>query len=341
MKGWDYIGWQGITVYVPEGWDPVVIGGTWDSGYLQIADSTAIRMEIKWQKVKGEANIPLILDRFIFQMKQRAAKKKSYIEVERNARLIDRKRVLEKKGALVFSWESLAKAYGIIYRCPECKRVVIAQVISHKDDPNALKLASGILTTMRDHPDGDLALWSAYGLSALIPKGYMLLSHEIKSGYIRLSFEGRRTELEILRWSLANVILDKRDLKDWYVANFKARRRGFRPKFELRDWSEGPHEFVLLDGRKGRPIDRIGYRIEKLFGLTGKYFIWGKAWHCLESNKIYAVELLGPEKSRGILDLVSEGIRCHVWEEEDKHNEGADVKGEADKKAVGRGGGDG
>jgi hypothetical protein len=341
IEGWDYIGWQGITVCVPKGWDPVVIGGTWDSGYLQIADSTTIRMEIKWKRVKGEVNLPLILDRFISEIKQRAAKKKSYVEVERDAKLIDRKKVLEKKGALTFSWESIAKAYGVVYQCPECKRVIIAQVISHREDPNALKLASWILTRMEDHPDGDLALWSAYGFSARIPKGYMLVSHEIKSGYIRLAFEGRKTELLLLRWSLANIILEKTNIKEWYVANFKGRRKKERPRFEVREWSDGPHDLVLIEGRKWRPIDRIGYRIEKLLSLEGKYFIWGKAWHCRESNKIYAVELLGGEKARGILDLVSEGITCHVWEEEDKDNEGADARGKAEKKAWGRGGGDG
>ena len=50
---WHTVGWQGISLHVPEEWNIGGIGGTRDDGYLRLQDADLARVEIKWAQAEG------------------------------------------------------------------------------------------------------------------------------------------------------------------------------------------------------------------------------------------------------------------------------------------------
>src|SRR5436309_15844600 len=80
--GWTTVGWQGVSVRVPEEWSPVAVSGEGETGYLRIASPDTRVLEIKWEETKGAVSVPDALQRYFKKLRRTARKTRHELTVK-------------------------------------------------------------------------------------------------------------------------------------------------------------------------------------------------------------------------------------------------------------------
>jgi hypothetical protein len=296
------IGWHGMRLRVPAGWEIGAIGGDWNAGYLRIDDPETTRVEIKWAQSQGDTS--KALERYLRQLRK---KTRGRVEIDRSAKVVP-KRAKPGKSLSGFAWEAGQRARGTIWRCRECGRTVIAQVIGRPGD-DLETLAREVLTTLQDHPTGGVATWAAYGLVCQVPEAFRLESQRLMAAYIELNFAERGRRIRVVRWGMASVQLAKTSLREWTESQYHGRRDVYartRPA-EIRG-----HEGVMLAGHLRRRLHGSRRFLERLVRWRRPIEFASQVWHCPESERIFAVDSIDREgEAAGVADAVAASIPCH------------------------------
>ena len=307
---WADFGWQGIRLRVPEEWNLGRVDGDQKSGYVRLDDAEIVRAEVEWRETKGRSaeSVPGLVERYVENLEKKAGKTGISFAVQRRARFLRDKRWLEGRDYEVFTWEADFRAYNLAIKS-RSGRVLLLRVLAHLDE-NLEELAEEVFRSLDDQFQDDLWLWSVYGLEFSMPADFKLESQELKSGHIQLSFQKEKDVCRVQRLSLAQMLLKRGELKEWYPVFFKKQLRDMEAELS----AEGVREHSGLRVA-GKPRSRWRQLLRPLpfINPRPRQYMDSLVWHCDRANKICVVDHLYRKKDqRGDLtDRVTDGYICH------------------------------
>lgn len=312
---------------IPSDWELGGLSGDYDSGYIRMDDENMPRMELKWSRSKEKKpDLQKILDEYFKSMKKRLGASASGLKVKRNIELVkNNEGFFENRDVVFYNWKTNVRANGAVWFCKECKRIIVIQIMGNIKD-TILPMTLQILESTSDHPTGHTSFWSAYKLSAEVPRRYHLEKQKLMSGYLLLSFVDGSRLLNIERYGLADVTLRDTDLETWFRRYYAKllRKYGFsfrEPKTD--DLSSEPcaqdddsYDYRMeMMGQEKRFIDNLPlspvFAIDKI--LRRKQ-IASFLWHCKKSNRIFVVTAISKKGTGELASEVASSIRCHEVE---------------------------
>jgi hypothetical protein len=304
---WLRVGWQGLTMLLPDDWNIGAIGGDKAQGYLRFDDADMPRLEIKWADAgTGAVDLSKIVEKYLRDI-QKGRKNKT--EVTRDLKLVSKRKLKGKKAPQFFSWKSDTQGFGAAWYCPDCHRTVIVQIMGQLGEP-IQELAELVLIEIDDHAKpGEWILWSAYGFDFYSPPEWNLASQKLMAGLIEIGLAKDTEALHVARWGMANVILRRASLEDWGRKELSKRVKKFDATF-----SEGQfrgHDAIVIEGRTMLPQEKVKSFVEHVRGKDYPDRVRAVLWHCPESNKLFYVEGIVDREHLQFVDEVGERIACH------------------------------
>ena len=301
------MGWQGLSAMVPSDWNIGMIGGDRQEGHLRLDDTHMPRLMIKWSKSEHPVSLTSKIDDYLKELHKRGKKSKQPITAERNVHLVGKRS--KKKGDLQgYAWKGDCQSYGVAWRCPDCHRVIMAEVMGPVDG-DCKRLAREVLRSLEDHPQDGWADWAAYGLSFAIPERYELARSKFMSALLEFEFADDTERIAVFRWGIAETMLRDQPLVKWARPQLAKRLKEF--KYELKEDEVRDHPAVIARGEKTHISDRVR-RIGRR--LVDKYFADAclcRFWHCTDSNKVYYVECVVDQDRLELADELLERLPCH------------------------------
>ncbi len=310
-------GWQGITMEIPSNWEISALSGDYDNGYIRMDDENSPRMELKWSKLREKKpDLQKILDEYFKGMRKRLGENADGLKIKRNIELIKNEDFFKDRDVVFYNWKTNVRANGAIWFCRECKRIVVIQIMGYLKE-SMLSDTIRIFESVRDHPEGQTNLWSAYQLSVEVPRRYQLERRKLMSGYLSFSFiDGSRT-LTVDRIGLADVILKDTNLQSWFRSYYSRQLRGYGFSFEPINSEEDDDYRIKMSGQAKRFIDRIPFSplfvIDK---ILRRKLISAYLWHCKESNRIFVIMATSKKGADELVHQVASSINCHITNDE-------------------------
>jgi hypothetical protein len=288
--------WQGICLTVPENWELVFTQGSYQSGYVRLADEESVRMELHWQTATGPGTPAGAVDSHLSRLKKDARKKRLQFDVQRDLKLASP----AGKDVECYRWTADHQALAMVSRCADCRRVVHVQLLGAPHE--SLKgLARTVFSSLSDDPQEGTLPWEFFDLRFRSPAGLPLSKSVLQTGCIRMSFSRRWTRLEFVRASLAQVLLAGKGLRTWFDGFYAAplKRRAYR----LKAAQMKGHEGVELEGRPWLPLNPLR--------LLGRARVTRAAcWHCEETNRVLICGFDGPAAAGGIFEAAVQSFAC-------------------------------
>jgi len=203
MAEYRTIGWQGITVSLPENWHLAYARGTFKEGSFRVDDEDRQpRLEVRWAKAKKNADLTVTMKRYLALLKRRARKEGKKLQVSESPQPFTSRSVVRNRELQCFSWSTDISAWGAIWRCRECNRIVAAHVIFHGRNKN-FTLVKEILSSLQDHPSPKGILWSARGLRFHLPPEFKLRRRRFRADSSRMEFRVKPRNRLIVAWKAA------------------------------------------------------------------------------------------------------------------------------------------
>lgn len=290
------VGWQGVSLRVPPEWSVTGFQGDAKEGYLRIDSPGSLVAEVRWAQARKTVDVRRRLDAYLNLVERQAKKRKATF----TGRI---KPSEDWEGALEFHYRADRKVRGFIRQCPQCHRVVIAQVSGDKDDA-VVNVAKQLLSTLQDHSEDGWWTWALLGLVVRLPERFALLKSQVMSGYLMLQFRSRYTEVIVERWGLADVTLKRWTLEEWALQATEWKR--LKAQHRLGEMEK--HLAVHLVGLRRAPTIWLRRKIER-WVLRRPEETRGVVWHCDLSNRIYSVSVdRGTEE---LLRQIAHTVQCH------------------------------
>ena len=315
---WTKFGWAGIVTELPEEWEISGLSGDQKEGYLRLEDEFMPRLELKWSVAKSKRRNPdlhAVLDDYFKIIRKTYKKTKKDLHIKRNVSLIKDTDFLDGYDLVFFTWKGEIQANGLIFFCPETRRITLIQVMG-KPKQNVRTITEQIFTSVEIEPNNQKFLWTAYNLHVEVPKDYRLEKHQLLSGYLLFSFinpgslTDRKRRLSIERYGLADILLKDQTLEDWFRTKYKKAIRGFGFQIESRDQDEA--EYLILNGEETRVTDNIPIHSVQLANQIKKRkrFI-AHIRHCYKSNRIYVIQVVSKTDAIETAESVADSIALY------------------------------
>ncbi len=282
-EGWGYFGWQGLGFECPEDWELSTVSGDKRRGGFTLDDGEIIRVEVQWDHPVTPFSLDKVIEKHIQDLQKAAKRKKVPLQIRRKIKM--RGKLFREKNGELFEWKADYRVFTLICYCKICGRLLFMELFFHLEEKFEETL-NRILSTLKDHFEKE-EKWGVYGFIFLLPSGFSLSKFSLKSGYLYLEFRREREFLILERFSLANLLLEKRSLKDW-----------FKEKY--------PSRWALIEERKERIHECISLKFKER-GIR-RWKGEGRVWYCLPSNKIYLVL----RKSKREISSPWPEIFCHA-----------------------------
>lgn len=293
------VGWHGIIVDAPADWSLVGVSGDAKKGYFRVDSPVASAMEMKWESLAGkEPDLMIKAREFLSNIEKSVKKKKIKFTKDLKA---------EGDNTVRFLWRADRLGQGRIVYCPDCDRMMIGQVISTRDE-NLARIGSDMLDSMRDHRDDGWVEWAMYGLDLAIPPGYALTKQTLMSGYLALFFKRGARTIVVERWGLANTLVGRDTMEEWYRKDAMPDVKGYRASFSPE--ATAGHEGLRMDGRRSGIVQAakaLAYSLT-LHSHPGR--LTGYVWYCQGSNRLFSIRATHTE-GEGIAEKVRDLIKCH------------------------------
>lgn len=293
------IGWQGITLKAPEDWSLVGVSGDDKKGYFQVDGPISSALQVKWSPALGKKPDLMARAREFLSTLEKSRKKQKFSSTVKEDK--------RDENSVNFAWRAEQLGQGKLTYCPDCDRVVIAQIVSTRDD-NVSGIAPMILGSLSDHGEIGWSTWALYGLEFAVPKNYKIEKNVFMSGYLCLAFKSGQKTITVERWGLANILLSENEMTEWYRKDALPDIQGYRVKLEQGTVQE--HEGLVLSGRRAG-IKQLAKAVA--FSLTlhpHPGLVSGYVWHCEESNRLFSVRATHTEGD-DIAEKVRDTITCH------------------------------
>ncbi len=290
---WKKLGWQDITLEVPEDWCLHSEGGNWKSGSLRLDDGVMVTMELKWERSDKAADLDATLTGVQKQMKQ-FDKSINYTDASPLAAVIKPKRF---KYTLM-TWEGVVNGIGMVSLCKNCNTSLVLRLYWDPDSALGQDVLSRIFTSIQDHLRSDkMSFWSVYGLNVTVPGSYQLDFREFLSGRTQLAFIRDKTRVEFMRLSFGGMVLEEEDLVTWFRRNHKFIKT-----------LSGPDDNEI-HGHEGKLFKTVQRRKKQ---GRGDMQVESLLWYCEQNDKIHLVQTLSTNQ-KSIPDAVEAAGRlaCH------------------------------
>ncbi len=307
-SGQQTIGWDGITARVPKDWALTSFSSSEKEGYLRADDQDMPRLEIKWMDTPGFVDLGQTVDNYLNSIKKRLARAKQELVIDRDAHVISRRK-MHKDSLETFAWRAEAQAYGAVWLCKQCNRVVIAQVLGPPDDAGLMATAQQVLSTIRDHPTDGWVTWAAYGFVCQMPEDFELTGQEMFSALIKLSFTRDTETVTVGRWGMAEVLLRHQSLDEWVQAELGKQVRRYAPRSEEQEFRG--HQAVAFTGERMPPLHGLKSFARHATGKQCADKLLGYAWHCPPTNKILVAYALLDRANYKLAEEIHDRIECH------------------------------
>jgi hypothetical protein len=189
------LGWQGLTVTLPEEWNLAVFAGNNEKGNLRVDDGDGPRLELRWEQPKGSPDLERSIEQFLDHLEKDAKKRGQPSRRAKDPKLVQRSR--KRKSQLVnFGWvgerseEIIGQGWGLGWQCAECGRVVVAHLIGRglENPGRTQRLAAAVLDTLECHGSGGWRTWGAFGLQLELPEEFQLGRAKLMTGRIDLEW---------------------------------------------------------------------------------------------------------------------------------------------------------
>lgn len=292
------LGWQGITLDVPEDWCPGSIEGDNASGYLRVEDETRVRAELRWETMgRKTASAAHLVDEYLRQTRRKLPRGAPEPVVERG-------RAVKELGTLdheAFTWRGGFNAHSLLLVAPEARRVVHLRVpFEEGDDHKAL--ARRLFGSVRVAPPNGAAEWAVFGLRFELPAAWRLEHCSLRTGLLQFVFKAGSDELEVVRQGLAAITLQKSSLEQWLRGQFARSLRGFRCTVRSGHYRE--HEAVRGSGE-------LSLRARPLAVFRPRRYATVLAWHCQEADKLFALRCESGQRDDPRLEQCAGSLVCH------------------------------
>ncbi|MDD3618174.1 MAG: hypothetical protein PHX57_02120 [Desulfobulbaceae bacterium] len=276
---WPVIGWDGITVRVPPQWQPTVIL----RDYLFFEDEGRPVLEMKWRHAGRRFAPDRVLKKIGKTFGQGGAALRKWSLPPALEEL------LQPFAATGFACrEGSLDSRGLLLFCPACGR---ATLLRFHDNPGEERTMSLVLSSFRDHADGDDLLWAVYDIRAVLPAAAKLRAHEFLVGRFTLTFSLDDSDLTLLRFKPAAALLNNRDLCAFGASLADPARPAGPVAPDSCTWVEeagGPKR--LLRRLQKKPL-----------------WTWLKLWHIADENVILGAKGEGKRGAPG--STIMEDIR--------------------------------
>ncbi|MEN6371917.1 MAG: hypothetical protein ABFD64_07870 [Armatimonadota bacterium] len=295
------VGWQGITVETPDDWGLAAFSGDSEKGYLRVDSPIATSVEIRWAAAKSAPDLTGRAKDFLSLMKKTSRKRKSKFISK-----IDAKKNAEPGTPVKFTWKSDRNGYGKLMYCPDCGRVVISQVVAPSEE-NCTSRAFDIVDSIRDHGEPGWREWSIFGIRAAVPEGFKLEKQTLLSAYTLLRFKGRSGEITIEQWGLAENLLKKSTLQEWYKKDSLSQVKGF--KVVLEPVEEPGHTAMRISGQRVGLVNSVKSIAKSITLRPLPVQLSGYVWHCPEVNRLFSIRLVNNDPA--LIESIRERMFCH------------------------------
>jgi len=302
-------GWHKFTLALPEPWEPGRIEGDDVKGYARIDDGFMPRLELKWDRAYGDDACDEAFRRYMKELTRAAGKGGAAQATRREPKEFDLGvRLPEGMRYRTVRWSAAVDCVAATVACSRCNRVAGLQILFPEGQMQT-SLARRILESFRDHPESPdaPAWWGIYKMRFQTPVRWRLVAHRFGPGYAEMNFAGPGGVLaDFKRMGPAEVLLKKRDLVDWYLAQLPQHVKVPREAVER---SEVRGDVVLAATRQPRGLAAFLRRRGKDEVARRALCLQSVAWHCPRSNRLWAVEVYAPT-----LEAAREGqwqVFCH------------------------------
>jgi hypothetical protein len=291
-QDWKLFSWCGISFLIPEKWSVGKIQGDEREGSLRIDDPFVERIQLIWKRTPP-GQIAKFVDRQIHEIEKKAQKKKLPLSVKRDLNYpIDKK----LKGEF-FYWKADSQAYNLCLQTGgKHNRVVFLRILGNLDEelePKIVKITSS-LKVERDSPR---CRWALFGLDVAVPQQFRMDGYHLLAGHVRLDFSAQDQRLQVNKFSLGQIVLEKEPLGDWVRERFKPVFKRFRLTPEEK--SIHKHPGLAMQGK------RRGFLARHL--NRDKIHLY--AWFCPKVNNILVV--MDRYKNTCDVKKVVDNVRCH------------------------------
>jgi len=292
-SGYETFGWQAVQLDMPPDWSLAALSGDRNSGYVSLDDERAIRLEIRWERMRKPTDWKALFEEYI----RKASKKQKRPVDDYQAELIDLPPCAPYEIGAARWLEGNERHAMAGFRCPDCKRLTLVHVNGLRDR-NPVRLLETFAKTFADHRADGTDLWSLYGLSWALPDSFVLGASSFKAGLMELSWRRRKEDLQLKRLALGGKTLAGRGLGEW-AREFLGRRGRFCA-WSTTELGVAGHSGVLLSGSPKLPARLTGARRGAV-----------AAWLCDGTDRLFFVRLTGGREPAGRLDELLRRFACH------------------------------
>ncbi len=287
---WRQIAWNGVRFDTPIDWEIGKIGHR----YLLLETPRGPVMEVKWAPVKGKFKLRTQLKHLVASQGRRLRR-----SLREEKLPTDWARAIERYDSLGFAWQTNSiGGRGAVLYCPDCRKAVLLQFFETTGQ-RPFKQADRVLASFDDHTDDRKTFWSVFDIAAEVPATYHLKRFRFEAGAYELSFTSRQSQLTLLRWSPAAVLL-----KDGGLEGFEQRCFGLSANRSVRFKKRSPLIVELEYGSPSGLFPRLYRRLQRhpLYRSL-------RLWHEVDKNRILGVRL---EDRQPIEARVLDGI-CKTY----------------------------
>ncbi|NLW50065.1 MAG: hypothetical protein GXY85_04370 [Candidatus Brocadiaceae bacterium] len=289
-------GWQAVALNVPPDWELAYTRGSRETGRVRLTDGESVRLELDWRTDRGVASPAAVAGLFLAKQARKARRNGTAFDVQRGLNLA------HPPGMDVECYRCVGprQVLAMVSRCRECRRLVHLQILGARDD-SLRSLARRVFSSLRDHPDEGVCRWSIFDVRLQTPERLRLAESSLQSGRIRLSFARGPSRLEFTRVSLADVLLARQSLADWFRTMHARRLR--RRRFVVEEAPVRGHAGLRVHGRRrllldpGRPVGR------------GRV-LRAACWHCEETNRLFLCAFDGLARDLAWFEPAVEAFEC-------------------------------
>jgi hypothetical protein len=295
---WSRLGWQGIALDVPADWCPGRLTGDFASGYLRVEDEWRVRLELRWETLRPPLPAASqLVDRFLDQCQRKLRRNDPQPQIARDRSVPG----LDALDHEVFTWRGGFAAHSLMAVCPATHRAVHVRVFVEAGD-ELKELTRRVFASLVTAPREDLCEWSVFDLRCQVPASWQLTSSALRTGCLQLAFRHGRDELEVSRFSLAELSLRKATLSQWFGRTFAKPLRGIH--LETREDRYRDHAALRCQGlsrTRGRPL---GF-------LRRPRHLTALAWHCQAADRFFVVRLVAANANDTRVRSVADTVLCH------------------------------
>lgn len=296
---WSRLGWQGIAFDVPAEWCPGQLQGDWAGGYLRVEDELSIRLELRWESLRGRRlpDASALVDNFLRQTAKKRRRGEAKPEVVRG-------RSVPALGAFdheVFTWRGAFNAHSLLVVCPATARAVHVRVFFEPKD-ELKSITRRIFASVTTGPHDGQCEWSVFDLAFRLAANWRLETSSLRTGCLQLAFRDGREELEVSRFSLAELVLRKASFEQWFEGAFAKPLKRFRR--ELDEASYRGHAALWCEGvmrTRSRPLGL----------LRRKRYLTALAWLCPEADKLFVVRAVADAPDDPRVRECADTVECH------------------------------